>query len=96
MEKMIMYIFVKVRVDVNQLGEFGKKLQSGALKTHPLSTYCLANDPSVGLNIWEAEDMEAFEKAFLPHREFYSEILEVEPVILPEVAMKKLFSQITG
>ena len=85
-----MYFFVKARVDVNKLAAFGQKLQSGELKTHPLSTYCLLNDPPVGINIWEAEDQEDFEKKFLPHRDFYSEIIEVAPVILPQEAMLTL------
>jgi hypothetical protein len=88
-----MFFFVKVRVDSKKLPEFGQKLKAGAISTHPLSTYCLKNDPSVGLNIWEAEDLASFEKAFTPHREFYSEIMEVTPVILPEESMKLLMSQ---
>jgi hypothetical protein len=90
-----MYFFVKARVDVKKLGEFGQKLQNGVLNTHPLSTYCLESDPSVGLNIWEAEDRESFEKAFLPQREFYAEIIEIAPVILPQTAMKTLLRQMT-
>ena len=88
-----MYFFVKVRVDVHKMAAFGQKLQSGAITTHPLSTYCLEDDPSIGLNIWEAEDLAGFEKAFLPHREFYSEIIEVAPVITSQEAMKALMSQ---
>jgi hypothetical protein len=87
-----MQFFVKVRVDTNKLAEFGRKLQAGELPTHPLITYCLKDDPSVGLNIWEAEDEEGFEKAFAPHREFYSEILEISPVILPQESMKMLMN----
>ncbi len=91
-----MLFFVKVRVDVNKLAEFGQKLQAGALPTHPVSTYCLKDDPSVGLNIWEAENREAFEKAFAPHREFYSEEIEIAPVITPQESQKILMEQITG
>jgi hypothetical protein len=88
-----MQFFVKVRVDINKLAEFGRKLQAGALPTHPLSTYCLKEDPSVGLNIWEAEDEVSFENAFAPHREFYSEIIEISPVILPQESMKILMNK---
>jgi hypothetical protein len=92
----MMLFFVKVRVDVNKLAEFGQKLQAGALPTHPVSTYCLKDDPSVGLNIWEAENQEVFERAFAPHREFYSEVMEITPVITAQEAQKILMEQITG
>jgi hypothetical protein len=91
---MIMLFFVKVRVDMNKLGELGQKLQTGALPTHPLSTYCLADDPSVGLNIWEAETRDAFDKAFAPHRPYYAEVLEITPVITPQDAQKRLMEQL--
>ncbi|HEX7555507.1 MAG TPA: hypothetical protein VF338_02700 [Leptolinea sp.] len=88
-----MLFFVKVRVNIDKMAEFGRRLQTGALNTHPLSTYCLKEDPSVGLNIWEAEDEKGFESAFAPHREFYTEILEISPVILPQESMKILMNQ---
>jgi hypothetical protein len=90
-----MLFFVKVRVDVTKLNEFGQKLQTGALSTHPLITYCLQDDPTVGLNIWEAEDQEAFEKAFAPHREYYASVMEVTPVITSQEAQRILMAGIT-
>jgi hypothetical protein len=89
-----MLFFVKVQVDVNKLVEYGKKLQAGALPTHPVSTYCLKDDPSIGLNIWEAENLEAFEKAFTPHREYYSVVMETAPLITPQEAQKILMERI--
>jgi hypothetical protein len=91
-----MLFFVKVRVDIDKLAEFGKQLQMGALKTHPLSTYCLKEDPSIGLNIWEAESQEAFELAFAPHKEYYSEVIETVPIISAQEAQKILMEQIAG
>ncbi len=91
-----MLFFVKVRVDINKLAEFGQKLQTGVLRTHPVSTYCLQADPAVGLNIWEAKDQEAFEKAFAPHREYYSAVMEITQVITPQEAQKILMEQIAG
>ena len=91
-----MLFFVKVRVDIDKLGEFGQKLQTGALRTHPLSTYCLKDDPAVGLNVWEAENQEAFEKAFAPHRTYYSEVMEIVPVITPQEAQRVLMEQLAG
>jgi hypothetical protein len=94
-EKEIMLFFVKVRVDVNKLTALGQKLQTGALSTHPVSTYCLKEDPTVGLNIWEAEDLEAFERAFAPHREYYAAVMEITPVITAQEAQRILMEQIT-
>jgi hypothetical protein len=91
-----MLFFVRVRVDVTKLAEFGQKLQTGALHTHPVSTYCLKDDPSVGLNIWEAEDPEAFEMAFAPHRAFYSDVMEILPVITPQEAQRILMERMTS
>ena len=90
-----MLFFVKVQVDVRKLAEFGQKLQAGAFSAHPLSTYCLKDDPSIGLNIWEAESREAFEKAFAPQREYYSAVMEVTPVITPQEAQRILMAQMT-
>jgi len=88
-----MLFFVKVRFDVNKLAEFGQKLQEGVITTHPLSTYCQAHDPAVGLNIWEAQDREDFERLFAPHRQFYAEIIEIAQVITPDESMKILMSR---
>jgi hypothetical protein len=85
-----MKFFVKVRIDISKMAEFGRKLQSGEIKTHPELTYCLKDDPSVGINIWQAADNEDFERVFLPHREFYQEVIEISPVISPEESMKIL------
>ncbi len=85
-----MYFFVKVRVDVKKLAVLGRKMQDGSLTSHPLITYCLKEDPAVGINIWEAADRPAFEQAFAPHREFYSEVIEIAPVITPQDAMAAL------
>ena len=90
-----MLFFVKVRVDVNKLVEFGQKLQAGGLKTHPLNTYCLKDDASVGLNIWEAENRGAFEKAFAPYKEYYSEVMEIVPIITAQDAQRILMNQLT-
>lgn len=91
-----MLFFVKVRIDVSKLAEFGRKLQAGTFHAHPLSTYCLKDDPAVGINIWEAEDRETFEKAFAPQREYYAEVMEVTPVITAQEAQRILMEQVTG
>lgn len=85
-----MLFFVKVRIDVSKLAEFGRKIQSGEFNSHPQSTYCLKDDPAVGLNIWEAESFEDFERKFAPQREYYAEIHEVTPVISATEAQQML------
>lgn len=47
-----MLYFVKVRIDCSKLSVFAKKLQSGEITTHAELTYCLKDDPSIGINIW--------------------------------------------
>jgi hypothetical protein len=50
---MVMLIFVKVRIDLDKIAELGQKLQDGELDlSNILSTYCIKDDPSVGINIW--------------------------------------------
>ena len=91
-----MLFFVKVRIDIKKLAEFGQKLQSGELDTSQTkSTYCLKDDPSVGLNIWEAEDRKTFEQALVPHKTYYAEVMEVAEVIPPQEAKTLLRDQLT-
>lgn len=89
-----MLFFVKVRIDTSKLAELSRKLQSGEFDAHPQSTYCLKDDPSVGLNIWEAENLEDFERKFAPHRAYYAEVSEVTPVITATEAAQILMERI--
>lgn len=91
-----MLFFVKVRIDVSKLAELGRKIQSGGFSTHPTSTYCLKDDPSVGLNIWEAADREDFERKFAPHREYYVAVYEVTPIIMAAEAQQLLVKQMAA
>lgn len=86
-----MLFFVKVRIDVDQLDELGRRLQDGRLdRTGLLSTYCHRFDPEVGVNIWEADDDADFRRRFAPHRAFYRDLIEVTPVVTPAEAMSLL------
>lgn len=86
-----MLFFVKVRIDVAQMAEMGRRLADGTLDRSALrSTYCHAFDPEVGLNIWEAETPEQFRQLFAPHRAYYRDVVEVTPVIIPSEAMALL------
>lgn len=87
-----MLFFAKVRIDIERLGEYGQQLQSGSIETHPLCTYCLADDPAVGLNIWEAEDRDGFDTVFAPHAP-YSQVLELIPVITAQAAQRVLMER---
>ena len=92
-----MFFFVKVRIDLNKLSELGHKLQKGELDISSIrSTYCIKDDPSVGLNIWEAEDKEDFEMKFKPHKEYYTDVIEIVPVITPDEAKKYLIIQMSS
>jgi hypothetical protein len=84
-----MFFFVKVRIDTSKMMEMGQKLQSGELDTSQLiTTYCIKDDPTVGLNIWYADNQKHFEAVFAPHRAYYKEVIEVIPVITPMDSMK--------
>ncbi len=92
-----MLFFVKVRIDVDKLLEFGQKLQNGELDTRSMQdTYCLEADPAVGLTVWEADDQADFEAKFAPLEAYYAEVLEITPVIparqAQQVLMKRLLS----
>lgn len=88
--------FVKVRIDVAKLQELGEKLQKGELDTsNILSTYCVKNDPTVGLNIWQAKDQKDFDKKFAPHKEYYAEVIEITEVVRPEQAMQFIMKKMS-
>jgi hypothetical protein len=83
------YFLVKVRIDTSKMMEFGQKLQSGAIDTsHTLMTFCLNDDPTVGISFWQADNLESFKKIFAQHKPYYKEIIEIKPVITPMESMK--------
>jgi len=87
--------FVKVRIDTTKMMEMGQKLQSGELDTSQLiMTYCIKDDPTVGLNIWYADSQKNFEDVFAPHRVYYKEVIEVIPVVTPMDSMKLIMDNI--
>lgn len=84
-----MLFFVKVRIDTTKMMEFGQKLQNGEIDTsHTIMTYCVKDDPTVGLNFWYADTIEEFEKVLAQYRTYYKEIIETIQVITPMNAMK--------
>ncbi|QTL99007.1 hypothetical protein GM661_14075 [Iocasia frigidifontis] len=90
-----MLFLAKVRIDEKKIVELGKKLETGELdKSNIQMTHCLKDDPAVGISIWEVEDSEIFEEKFAPFKEYYEEIYEISPVVLPEESMKMLMNKI--
>ena len=89
-----MLYFAKVRIDLEKLEELGRKLASGELDTTPLRhTVCQQNDPAVGMSVWEARDERHFQELFAPFREYYAEILELEPVTTAREAQQALMAR---
>lgn len=77
-----MLFFVKVRIDLNKLPELGQKLRNGELDVSSiLHTYCLKDDPSVGMSVWEADSEEDFNQKIAPHKKYYAEVMEISPVV---------------
>ena len=93
-EKELIYFFVKVRIDTSKMMELGQKLQSGELDTsNILMTYCIKDDPTVGLNIWQAESQESFEEVFAHHKKYYKDVIEIIQVVTPGEAMKLIIER---
>lgn len=81
--------FVKVRIDPGKMIEFGQKLQNGEIDTSLIiMTYCVKDDPTVGMSFWHAHSQRSFEDVFAQHRAYYKEVMEITPVITPMDSMK--------
>jgi len=90
-----MIFFVKVRIDTTKMMEFGQKLQSGEIDTsHTLMTYCIQDDPTVGISFWHADNQQSFEDVFAQHKVYYKEIIEVISVVTPMDSMKLILENI--
>ncbi len=90
-----MLFLVKARIDLEKLYERGQKLQNNELDlSNVLSIYCLEEDPSVGISIWQADSREKFDQMLAPHKEYYAEVIEVTPVITTAESKEKLMNQI--
>jgi hypothetical protein len=92
-----MRFLVEVRVDATRLAEFGGKLRRNELDRAAIrsETYCLKEDPAVGYSVWEAEDREAFDRAFAPWGAFYSEA-RIREIVAPDEAMRLLAAAAPG
>jgi hypothetical protein len=84
-----MLFFVKVRIDTAKMMELGQKLQSGELDTSLIiMTYCVKDDPAIGMAYWQADSQKQFNDVFAQHRAYYKEVIEITPVITPMESMK--------
>jgi hypothetical protein len=84
-----MLFFIKVRIDTTKMMEFGQKLQNGEIDTsHTLITYCVQDEPTVGLNFWQVDSQDEFDKILEQYRPYYKEIIEIFQVVTPMTAMK--------
>jgi hypothetical protein len=91
-----MLFLVKVRVDLERLPAFGTALQRGELDNSSiLHTYCLKDDPAVGLGVWEVSDEDELERKLGPWRPYYSEV-EVSEVVTPGEAQQLLLERLRG
>ena len=89
-----MLFFVKVRIDTAKMMEMGQKLQSGELDTSMIiMTYCVKDDPAVGMSFWKANDTKSFEDIFSKFRVYYKEVLEIVPVVTPMDSMKMIIEK---
>ena len=57
-------------------------------------TYCVKDDPTVGLNFWDVDTIEEFEKVLAQYRPYYKEIIETIQVITPMNAMKLIMGNL--
>jgi hypothetical protein len=91
------YFFVKVRIDPSKMLEFGGKLQNGEIDTSLIiMTYCIKEDPTVGISFWKAENQKNFEEVFSQHTPYYKEILEIIPVISPTESMNAILENMNS
>ena len=88
-----MLFFVKVRIDTGKLKPFALELQNGVIRTHAESSFCLKNDPSVGLNVWSADSIDDLNEKLLAHKKYYKEIIEISEVITPQESFKILMQE---
>jgi len=90
-----MLFFVKVRIDTKKMLEFGQKLQNGEIDTsHTIMTYCIKDDPTVGISFWHADSQKSFEEVFAQHSVYYQQVIEIIPVITPMESMKLIMDKL--
>jgi hypothetical protein len=85
-----MLFLVRVRVNVSRMTEFGQTLESGQLDRSAVkATYCLREEPAVGMGMWDVVDEEELERKLGPWRRYY-ESVEIQQVVTPNEAMALL------
>lgn len=90
-----MFFIGKVKVNTYMLSEFGQKLSNNEMNgSHVRAAFCLKEDPSIGLNIWEAESRADLEKILITYRPYFSEIIEIKELITPQESFVFLMNEI--
>ena len=90
-----MLFLMRVRIDTNKLQKLGKKLGDGSLDISAMAwTYCYQDDPSIGVSLWRAENQTHFDKLVAPMQEFYTEVLEIAPVMTSTEAEAELIRRL--
>ena len=92
-----MLFYIKARVNILKMAEFGQKLFSGELdRSQTVSSYCLKEDPEVGINIWETENREELDRLLEQYKPYFTEIIELKEVIKPMDAFVVLQKKLSG
>ncbi len=87
------FYLVKVRINTDLLAELSQKLQNNDLdRSMYLFTYCLKDDPTVGVSLWTADDRKHFDKIFAPHKAYYKNVIEIDEVVTPEESMQLIIA----
>lgn len=87
-----MLYLVKVRVDVNKIAEFGRKIADREFDSSSTKwTFCPKDDPTVGYSLWETADEAEFETKFGPYRPYYEEVAISE--VVPPAEAQALIMQ---
>lgn len=92
-----LYFFIKVKIDITKIKELGEKLQSGELdSSNIIMTYCIKNDPTVGLSFWQADTFEDFNKTFEQFKIYYSEVIDVIQVVTSMQSLKLIMESLNN
>ena len=88
-----MQMFVKVRIDRSQLQALAAQLASGALDLRAMQwTFCVEQDLTVGMSLWQVADREEFERMFAALQPYCAEVLELTPVVTSQEAQARLLA----
>ncbi len=89
-----MLFCVRVRLDEKRVPELGRRLAAGELDRSAIRvTFCHADDPAVGLSIWEVADRADLDRRLAPFLPYDQEVREVTAVVDPAEAQRLLMAR---